>query len=89
MSKCVAEHMGGKRCVVRCMDPRDCVGDPLPADVGVGSYSVAEVDRIVKQTIAFTIERCAQVVDALIKKANRGEIAKLEEAAAEIRKLQG
>ena len=39
------------------------------------------------KVIAGTIERCAQIVDALAKKANRGAIAALEEAAAEIRKL--
>ena len=28
-SKCVAEHMGGKRCVGKCLDPKDCCGTPL------------------------------------------------------------
>lgn len=28
-SKCVAEHMGGGRCVGKCLDPKDCCGTPL------------------------------------------------------------
>ena len=45
------------------------------------------IDKLMHEKSA-TIERCAQVVDALAKKANRGAIAALEEAAAEIRKLK-
>lgn len=29
-SKCVAEHMGGERCVGRCLCPKDCSEKPLP-----------------------------------------------------------
>lgn len=28
-SKCVAEHMGGRRCVGKCLDPKDCSETPL------------------------------------------------------------
>lgn len=30
-SKCVAEHMGGKRCVEKCLCPKDCCEIPLAA----------------------------------------------------------
>lgn len=29
VSKCVAEHMGGERCVGKCLCPKDCCETPL------------------------------------------------------------
>ncbi len=31
-SRCVAEHMGGERCIGRCLTPRDC--SETPQDIG-------------------------------------------------------
>lgn len=62
-SKCVAEHMGGERCVGRCLCSKDCCETPLP-------FCAATIERCAqkaKEWLGGGIdgEDCANAIRAL------------------------